>query len=130
MSNMKIGEIKAFKCVEVKEEDNCCVGCMFNDESCCWVDVEIFGHCEKAYREDGKNVIFVRVDPNEIIHEKNPAAGNEDQLKNEDLKPFVKICKWCMENDTDHCDVKIITDKGRSVTISVAFSEEEDAVQD
>lgn len=70
MLNMKIGESRAFRCVEVKDEDNCCVGCMFNDESCCWVDVEIFGHCEKAYREDKKDVIFVSTDPNEIIRER------------------------------------------------------------
>lgn len=86
MSNMKIGEIRAFRCVEVKDEDNCCVGCMFNDESCCWVDVEILGHCEKAYREDGKNVIFVRTDPNEIIRERieesidRLSGGDDDKL--------------------------------------------------
>lgn len=131
MSNMKIGEIKAFKCVEAYSEECHCDGCaFFNEYEGCVNVVDILGPCIKDDRLDKKDVIFVRTDPNEIIHEKNPAAGNEDQLKNEDLKPFVKICKWCMENDTDHCDVKIITDKGRSVTISVAFSEEEDAVQD
>lgn len=70
MLNMKIGESRAFRCVEVKDEDNCCVGCMFNDESCCWVDVEISGHCSVAFREDKKDVIFVRADPNEIIRER------------------------------------------------------------
>ena len=86
MSNMKIGEIRAFRCVEVKDENNCCVGCMFNDESCCWVDVEIFGHCEKAYREDGKDVIFVSTDPNEIIRERieesidRLSGGDDDKL--------------------------------------------------
>lgn len=86
MLNMKIGEIRAFRCVEVKDEDNCCVGCMFNDESCCWVDVEIFGHCEKAYREDGKDVIFVRTDPNEIIRKRMEksidrlSGGDDDKM--------------------------------------------------
>jgi len=84
MLEMKIGEIRAFRCVEVKDEDNCCVGCMFNDESCCWVDVEILGHCEKACREDGKNVIFVRTDPNEIIRERieksiDRLSGGDDE---------------------------------------------------
>ena len=32
MSEMKIGEIMAFKCVEAKDEHNRCDGCMFCDD--------------------------------------------------------------------------------------------------
>ena len=86
MSNMKIGEIRAFRCVEVKDEDNCCVGCMFNDESFCWSDEDISGHCSTAFRDDKKDVIFVRIDSNEIIRERieesidRLSGGDDDKL--------------------------------------------------
>lgn len=71
MSEMKIGEIMAFKCVEAKDEHNRCDGCMFcDDEDFCWSDEDISGHCSIAFREDKKDVIFVSTDPNEIIRER------------------------------------------------------------
>lgn len=74
MSEMKIGEIRAFKCVEVRNDDNPCEGCTFNDgqdleDNCSEYD-RTFGNCESFRRKDGKDVIFVRTDPNEIIRER------------------------------------------------------------
>ena len=126
MLEMRIGEIEAFKCVEAHSKECSCDDCaFFNEYEGCMNVVDILGPCKKGDRMDRKDVIFVSTDPNEIIHEKNQAAGNEDQLKNEDLKPFVKILRWCMENDTDHCDITVITEKGDKFTIAVEFSEVE-----
>ena len=71
MSEMKIGEIRAFKCVEAVDKDNRCDGCMFcDDEDFCWSDENISGHCSAAFRDDKKDVIFVSIDPNEVIRER------------------------------------------------------------
>ena len=87
MSNMKIGEIMAFKCVEAKDEHNRCNGCMFcDDEDFCWSDEDISGHCSVAFREDKKDVIFVSTDPNEIIRERieksidRLSGGDDDKM--------------------------------------------------
>lgn len=87
MSNMKIGEIIAFKCVEAKDEHNRCDGCMFCDyEDFCWSDEDISGHCSMAFREDKKDVIFVSTDPNEIIRERieksidGLSGGDDDKM--------------------------------------------------
>lgn len=87
MSNMKIGEIRAFKCVEAKDEHNRCDGCMFcDDEDFCWSDEDISGHCSEAFRDDRKDVIFVSTDPNEIISERieksidRLSGGDDDKL--------------------------------------------------
>ena len=87
MSEMKIGEIMAFKCVEAKDEHNRCDGCMFcDDEDFCWSDEDISGHCSTAFREDKKDVIFVSIDSNEIIRERieksidGLSGGDDDKM--------------------------------------------------
>lgn len=52
-------------------------------------------------------------------------ADGSGILKNEDLEPFWKILRWCMDNDTDNCDITITTEKRKRLTISVRFSEME-----
>ena len=47
-------------------------------------------------------------------------------LENVDLRTFAKILRWCMDNDTNHCDITVITEKMKTFTISVEFSEVED----
>ncbi len=85
MLNMKIGEIMAFKCVEAKNEHNRCDGCMFcDDEDFCWSDEDISGHCSIAFREDKKDVIFVRTDPNEIIRERMEKSIDKWSKNNDD----------------------------------------------
>lgn len=90
MSNMKIGEIIAFKCVEVRNNDNPCEGCAFNDKqypegSYSEYD-RTFGNCESFLRKDGKDVIFVRIDSNEIIRERieksidRLSGGDDDKM--------------------------------------------------
>ena len=53
-------------------------------------------------------------------------------VKNEDLKVFAKIFKWCMENDSDHCDMMVKFRSGINLVVHIAFSTEDDgdAVQD
>lgn len=74
MLEMKIGEIKAFKCVEFRNDDNPCEGCTFNDgqylEGNCSEYDRTFGNCESFLRKDRKDVIFVSIDPNEVIRER------------------------------------------------------------
>lgn len=124
MSNMKIGEIRAFRCVEAKDEDNCCVGCMFNDESCCWVDVEIFGHCGKVYREDKKEVIFVRTDPNEIIREM--IEESIDRLSGGDDDKLISI-----ESNTGDCRIGLKASYWKRILGEIlGAGDARDAVQD
>lgn len=98
IGEMKIGEIRAFKCEgKNKDEDNPCEGCMFHDEMDCWVDTDITGHCEKAFRDDKKDVIFVRTDSNEIIRERiekqidRLSGGDDDKMIA--LSSHAKECK-------------------------------------
>lgn len=124
MSNMKIGEIRAFRCVEPKDEHNCCVGCMFNDESCCWFDVEIFGHCGKIYREDEKDVIFVRTDPNEIIRER--IEKSIDRLSGGDYDKLISI-----ESNGGDCRIGLKASYWKMLLGEILESKDaQDAVQD
>lgn len=103
MSNMKIGEIRAFKCVEAKDEHNRCDGCMFcDDEDFCWADEDISGHCSTAFRDDKKDVIFVSTDPNEIIRERieksidGLSGGDDDKKENlSHLEKKLPVCPIC-----------------------------------
>ncbi len=90
MLEMKIGEIKAFKCVEFRNNDNPCEGCTFNDgqylEGNCSEYDRTFGNCESFLRKDRKDVIFVSTDPNEIIRERieksidGLSGGDDDKM--------------------------------------------------
>lgn len=75
MLEMKIGEIKimALKCVEAMDyDDDSCEGCLFYDrKNCNWpYSDKYLGDCRKVYRLDKKDVIFVSIDPNEVIRER------------------------------------------------------------
>ncbi len=87
MLEMKIGGIEAFKCVEAFGEECRCDGCVsFDEYEGCLNVVDILGACNKAYRRDGKDVIFVRTDPNEIIRERieksidGLSGGDDDKM--------------------------------------------------
>ena len=124
MSNMKIGEVRAFKCVEAVDDDNRCEGCMFCDDgSFCWSDGDISGHCSTAFRDDKKDVIFVSTNPNEIIRK-----GVEEAID-----------RWSGNNDdrilsipSNYCDCMIGLKAGywKRLLASIMEMCDEDAVQD
>lgn len=50
------------KCVDDSDSDLGCEGCIFGDCSYCGAIRAVVGPCCHAYREDGKNVIFIEAD--------------------------------------------------------------------
>lgn len=121
MSNMKIGEIRAFKCVEAVDNDNRCVGCMFNDESCCWSDTDISGHCSKAFREDNKEVMFVSTNPNEIIRERIEESIDKCSRNDDDKLILV---------DSGDCMIGLKASRWKQLLVDIMEVGDEDAVQD
>lgn len=53
--------LKRLKCVRTKKKGDCS-GCFF-EESGCLFSVELVGNCCPSTRSDGKDVIFVEVEP-------------------------------------------------------------------
>lgn len=95
MKELKIGETVAFKCVEVKGRGITCRSCALYDG--CTVDGDILGPCVMSVREDGKNIIFVRADLNEIIREKIVEAVDRISGNNDDnLLSLQSSGKECM----------------------------------
>ena len=67
----KVGEVFGFNDVKLQVKDigkkACCDGCYFDEsEHKCFDAHNCTGYCHRPFRSDGKNVIFVEVEDDQI----------------------------------------------------------------
>lgn len=86
MLEMRIGEIRAFRCVEANWEICLrCGDCAFDgDESACLASAHVLGNCWERGRNDERYVNFVSVDSNEIIRERIVESIDKWSKNNDD----------------------------------------------
>ena len=109
----KIGEVFEYqgKKLQVKagSNDNSCGGCIFNG-SCTRGDKSITGFCEKGYRDDKKDVIFVEVQEQKAEEPKERKVGETFVYQGKKLKVVQttsNICNNCYFECRD-CDCENI----------------------
>lgn len=94
----KIGEVFEYqgKKLQVKagSNDNSCGGCIFNG-SCTRGDKSITGFCEKGYRDDKKDVIFVEVQEQKTEEPKERKVGETFVYQGKKLKVVQTTSNLC-----------------------------------
>lgn len=94
----KIGEVFEYqgKKLQVKADsnDNSCGGCIFNG-SCTRGDKSITGFCEKGYRDDKKDVIFVEVQEQKAEEPKERKVGETFVYEGKKLKVVQTTSNLC-----------------------------------
>lgn len=94
----KIGEVFEYqgKKLQVKagSNDNSCGGCIFNG-SCTRGDKSITGFCEKGYRDDKKDVIFVEVQEQKAEEPKERKVGETFVYQGKKLKVVQTTSNLC-----------------------------------